>query len=150
MVDNEKTQTSTVNGKKTGIHFSLCVHSVRTPVALCDKEGSCFRLMTCLQCSTKSVQMLCRAKMTLLTSSVSSLSTGETTGSCYYTDTPAEQHHADEKFSPLNLIKVFFSYFLLKLHISSSDGLSSNLPQGSTARFTSLLNKIFSACFVIS
>lgn len=49
-----------------------------------------------------------REKMTLLTSSVSFLSTGETPGPEHYTlDAPTEWYHADENLTPLNLIKVF-------------------------------------------
>lgn len=92
---------------KSDIYFSFSVHSVRVPVALRDKEWSRFRLMTCLRSSTKSVQMLCMEKMTLLTSTVSFLSTAETPSPYYYTDTPTELYHADENLSPLNLIKVF-------------------------------------------
>ena len=80
---------------------------MRVPVALHDKEWSCLRLMACLVCSTKSVQMLCAEKMTLLTSTVSFLSTGETPGPYYYPDTPTVPYHADENLTPLNLIKVF-------------------------------------------
>lgn len=80
---------------------------MRLPVALLDKEWSWFRLMACLVCSTKSAQMLHAEKMTLLTSSVSFLSTGETPGPYYYPDTPTEPYHADENLTPLNLIKVF-------------------------------------------
>lgn len=93
--------------KKSDIYFSFSVHSVRVPVAPHDKEWSRFRLMACLRCSMKSAQMLRAEKMTLLTSSVSFLSTGETPGPYHYTDTPTEPYHADENLSPLNLIKVF-------------------------------------------
>lgn len=72
---------------------------MRVPVALHDKEWSWFRLMACLVCSTKSVQMLCAEKMTLLTSSVSFLSRGETPGPYHYPDTPAEPYHADENLT---------------------------------------------------
>lgn len=104
----EGTETNAAEKKKkSDIYFSFSVHSVRVPVALRDKEWSRFRLMTCLRSSTKSVQMLCMEKMTLLTSTVSFLSTAETPSPYYYTDTPTELYHADENLSPLNLIKVF-------------------------------------------
>lgn len=104
----EGTETNAAEKKnKSDIYFSFSVHSVRVPVALRDKEWPRFRLMTCLQSSTKSVQMLCMEKMTLLTSTVSFLSTAETPSPYYYTDTPTELYHADENLSPLNLIKVF-------------------------------------------
>lgn len=113
MVDKNKvpketdTETNAVKEKKkSDIYFSFSVHSVRVPVALQDKEWSWFRLMACLQCSTKSAQMLCTEKMTLLTSSVSFLSTGETLSTYYYPNTPTEPYHADENLTPLNLIKV--------------------------------------------
>lgn len=114
------TETNAVNGgvggkNKSRIYFSFSVHSVRVPVALHDKEWSRFRLMACLQCSMKSAQMLCAEKMTLLTSSVSFLSTGETPGPYHYADTPTEPYHADENLSPLNLIKVLFLLFLATL-----------------------------------
>lgn len=102
------TETNAVKGeKKRDIYFSFSVHSVRVPVALHDKEWSCFRLMACLQCCMESAQMLCAEKMTLLTSSVSFLSPGETPSPYYYPDTPTEPYHADENLTPLNLIKVF-------------------------------------------
>lgn len=61
--------------------------------------------------------MLCAGKMTLLTSSVSFLSTGETPGPQFYLQTPTEQYHADENLPPPNLINVSPVIFLLKLAV---------------------------------
>lgn len=91
--------------RKSDIYFSFSVHSVRVCVSQRDKEWSRFRLMACLVCSTKSAQMLRSEKMTLLTSSVSFLSRGETPSPRHYPDTPTELYHADENLTPLNLIK---------------------------------------------
>lgn len=108
--------------KKSDIYFSFSVHSVRVSVALHDKEWSWFRLMACLQCSMKSAQMFCTEKMTLLTSSVSFLSTGETPRSYYYPNTPTEPYHADENLTLLN--QGISSYFVLRVAAPSTTGLS--------------------------
>lgn len=102
------TETNAATEKKIRyLFFILCTHCEGACRSLHDKEWSLFRLMACLQCSTKSAQMLHAEKMTLLTSSVSFLSTGGTPGPYYYPDTPTEPYHADENLTPLNLIKVF-------------------------------------------
>lgn len=109
------------NKKKKNNNLISIFHSLYTVwgcLSLCsDKERFCFRLMACLQCSMESAQMLCAGKMTLLTSSVSFLSTGETPGPQFYLQTPTEQYHADENLPPPNLINVSPVIFLLKLAV---------------------------------
>lgn len=103
------TETNAVEGgkKKSDIYFSFSVQCEGVCRSLHDKEWWWLRLMACLQCDTKSAQMLCAEKMPLLTSIVSFLSTGETPSPYSSPNTPTELYHTDENLTPLNLIKVF-------------------------------------------
>lgn len=84
--------------------FFQPLYTRRKPVARRDKGGSWLRLMTCLVCSTESVEMLGTGKMTLLTSRVLCVRRRDS-----WANAPTTPYHSDENLTPLNLITVFLA-----------------------------------------
>lgn len=105
------TQTN-AGRKRNQVAFFQSLYTWRKPVAQGDKEGSWLRLMTCLVCSTESVEMLGAGKMTLLTSSVLCVKRRDS-----WADAPTEPHRSDESLTPLNLIKLFLGGTRTRMHL---------------------------------
>lgn len=89
------------NKEMRHIFYSLCTHGGSLSPGVI-RRGSWLRLMTCLVCSTESVEMLGTGKMTLLTSGVLCVKRRDSRANA-----PTTPYHSDENLTPLNLIKGF-------------------------------------------